>query len=119
MPTKNINGFHILADFCGCKKLDILRHADSLEKALRTASKKAGFKIVGSVKHQFKPFGATVVLLLSTSHFSAHSWPEENGFVAIDIYSCSGRKTAERAFKECIKIFKPEKIKIKKIERYK
>lgn len=36
---------------------------------------------------QFEPTGVTGIFLLSESHLSIHTWPE-NGYVAIDLFSC-------------------------------
>jgi S-adenosylmethionine decarboxylase len=37
--------------------------------------------------HQFDPAGITAVAVLSESHLSFHSWPQED-FVAVDIFTC-------------------------------
>lgn len=37
--------------------------------------------------HKFKPFGLTILKLLSESHISIHTFPEKNS-ATIDIYSC-------------------------------
>jgi S-adenosylmethionine/arginine decarboxylase-like enzyme len=44
-------------------------------------------KVVGKCFHQFEPYGATGVLVLSESHFSAHTYPE-NEMVYIDVFCC-------------------------------
>ena len=46
------------------------------------------FTVVGSSFHQFEPVGATGVLVLSESHFSAHTYPEYDK-VYIDVFCCS------------------------------
>ena len=46
-------------------------------------------EVLGEAAHDFgQPPGAvTVILLLSTSHASVHTWPER-GYVAIDVFTC-------------------------------
>jgi S-adenosylmethionine decarboxylase len=44
--------------------------------------------VLGEVKHQFKPIGATPLYLLSESHLSVHTYPEKN-YCAIDLYCCN------------------------------
>jgi S-adenosylmethionine decarboxylase len=46
------------------------------------------FSVVGRAFHQFEPYGATGVLVLSESHFSAHTYPE-HGIVYVDVFCCS------------------------------
>lgn len=53
------------------------------EKAL----KDSGFGIIGNIEHHFKPQGYTVLVLLSESHFAAHTFPEQ-GKTYIELTSC-------------------------------
>lgn len=114
---RNIKGFHILAELYGCpaKKLE---KASYLKLVLTESAKKAGFNIVGKSFYQFKPRGATGVVLLASSHISAHTWPEHN-FVALDVYSCKGKVAAKKAVNYLIKQFEPRKVRTKEIVRYK
>ncbi|KAI8817864.1 uncharacterized protein EV422DRAFT_208843 [Fimicolochytrium jonesii] len=47
----------------------------------------AGMTLLGSSSHKFECGGMTAVFLLSESHVSIHTWPE-NRFVALDVYTC-------------------------------
>ena len=49
--------------------------------------KESGFCILGEVEHHFKPYGYTLLILLSESHFAIHTFPEE-GKCYIEISSC-------------------------------
>ena len=111
-----VKGFHIMADLHGCKP-GSLGKSSSLRQALFKAADKAGFTVLGEKFHQFKPAGATGFLLLAQSHISAHSWPEHD-FIAIDIYSCSGKEKAMKALEECISEFEPKKKDIRAIDRF-
>lgn len=51
------------------------------------AAKDADMEILSSHFHQFEPQGVTGILLLSTSHLSIHTWPEE-GYASLDFYTC-------------------------------
>lgn len=46
-----------------------------------------GLTVISSQKHQFEPYGVTMLYLLSESHLSIHTWPENNCF-AMDVHSC-------------------------------
>lgn len=58
-----------------------------LMKMLQDIIKECELTILDVSYHQFKPFGITVLYLLSESHVSIHTWPESNKF-ALDVYSC-------------------------------
>lgn len=45
------------------------------------------FTVVGRNAHQFEPHGETVTFILSESHYTLHSYPEEK-YISIDIYIC-------------------------------
>lgn len=62
--------------------------ADHLENIMNRIAERCGFHVVARAFHQFEPHGATGVLVLSESHFSAHTYPEDNK-VYLDIFCCS------------------------------
>ena len=49
---------------------------------------KGQLNVLGEIKHQFKPIGATILYLLSESHLSIHTYPERN-YCALDLYCCN------------------------------
>lgn len=51
-------------------------------------SERCKFTVVGKAFHQFEPHGTTGVLVLAESHFSAHTYPENNT-IYIDVFCCS------------------------------
>jgi hypothetical protein len=59
-----------------------------LEACMDRVANECRFSVVGRSFHQFVPFGATGVLVLSESHFSAHTYPE-HGIVYVDVFCCS------------------------------
>ena len=113
---KRISGWHFIAEFFGCPANELLK-SKTVKKHLLVTAKKAGFEVLGEKFHQFKPYGATGVVVLSSSHISAHTWPEYN-YAALDVYSCAGKAKAEKAMKLLKKYFKPEKTEIKLVKRY-
>jgi S-adenosylmethionine decarboxylase len=62
--------------------------AAQLEGCMDRVANECRFSVVGRSFHQFEPFGATGVLVLSESHFSAHTYPE-HGLVYVDVFCCS------------------------------
>ena len=45
------------------------------------------FTVLHRVFHFFEPHGMTCVYVLSESHLSVHTWPEDD-FVSIDLFCC-------------------------------
>lgn len=66
---------------------DKLNDADFLRSIMVEAAHRCGATIVGENFIKFVPQGVTGVLILSESHLSIHTYPEE-GFAAIDCYTC-------------------------------
>jgi S-adenosylmethionine decarboxylase len=62
--------------------------AEHLEQVMNRIAERCGFTVVGRSFHQFEPHGTTGVLVLSESHFSAHTYPEDNR-IYIDVFCCS------------------------------
>jgi S-adenosylmethionine decarboxylase len=62
--------------------------ANHLERIMNRIAERCGFTVVGRSFHQFEPQGTTGVLVLSESHFSAHTYPELNK-IYIDVFCCS------------------------------
>jgi S-adenosylmethionine decarboxylase len=59
-----------------------------LEKIMKRIAERCGFHVVAQAFHQFEPHGVTGVLVLAESHFSAHTYPEDNK-VHLDVFCCS------------------------------
>jgi S-adenosylmethionine decarboxylase len=86
-----ILGSHLLGEWYGCPRTDLLRRADKLRSMCLQRAREARMEVVGEVFHQFTPEGVTGTLLLAESHLAIHTWPE-SGFVTIDVYVCNERK---------------------------
>lgn len=116
MENNKIQNVHYLIDFEGCdsKQLDSV---DFWKKTLTEAAEKGDLGVIGDLYHKFEPQGVTAILLLSASHLSIHSWPEDN-FLACDLFSCGGDENAKKALDYLLKSIKHEKYKIKKVIRH-
>jgi S-adenosylmethionine decarboxylase len=83
---KKILGTQIIVEVTNCNA-EVLNDEPFLHALLLKACKIGGAGIISSQSHKFKPQGVTILVLLSTSHASMHSWPE-CGYLAIDVFSC-------------------------------
>jgi S-adenosylmethionine decarboxylase len=65
----------------------ILNDIISLQESMEKGINRANMTILNIFSHCFLPQGCTIVIALSESHVSCHTWPE-NGCIAIDVYTC-------------------------------
>lgn len=94
------------ADVSGVDKKAAISLLEDLAQSL-------GYTVVGRASHAFKPHGVTVVLLLSESHLSIHTWPERE-FAVVEMVTCKrfGRREA-RIFRDRLESrFAPRMIRI-------
>ena len=66
---------------------DLINDVDTLKEVMIRGIERAKMTILNVFSHCFVPQGCTVVIALSESHVSCHTWPE-NGCLAIDVYTC-------------------------------
>lgn len=83
-------GDHFLVEFYGCD-FDQIESLDFWQKMLPEAIEQSQMEILKEFFYTFEPHGITGFLLLSTSHLSIHTWPEY-GYIACDVFSCSGEE---------------------------
>ena len=79
-------GRHVTMDLRGAP-YEKLNDSVYLKRVMIEAAHRCGATIVGEQFVKFDPQGVTGVLVLSESHLSIHTYPEE-GFAAIDCYTC-------------------------------
>ncbi len=116
-------GLHILADLYEVEGEKIDRVED-VRELLEGAVRFAKLTKISSHYYQFKPYGATGVILLAESHMSIHTWPEY-GIATLDIYTCGDKGKAFKALEYVISQLKPAKVEkfihergdLKKVER--
>lgn len=89
----NTLGRHLLLEFHGCS--DILSSKDGLTSLAIQAAKATGATVLNTICHQFEGGGLTILVMLSESHLSLHTFPEalggspdSMGYCACDIFTC-------------------------------
>ena len=79
------SGKHLILDTWGCKlKLDHEFILDLCEGA----AIETGATILFSHSHPFDPEGSSGCVILAESHISFHHFPEEDNYIAFDIFVC-------------------------------
>ena len=77
----------LIIDMYGCDKA-ILNNREEIVHTAHRAIEEIGATIVEECVHTFSPIGITYFAVITTSHFSIHTWPE-CGYAAVDIFSCT------------------------------
>ncbi|GJM79245.1 adenosylmethionine decarboxylase [Paenibacillus timonensis] len=108
-------GRHVAVDAWGVD-YEVLNNAGLLEAHLVEAAEACGATILSIQSRQFEPQGATVLVMLSESHLSIHTYPER-GFAAIDCYTCGEMVDPQLAIDYLVSVLNPEKTYAKKLIR--
>ena len=107
-------GKHLLLEVYGVN-FDLLNDVISLQEAMERGIERAKMTILNTFSHCFLPQGCTIVIALSESHVSCHTWPE-NGCIAIDVYTC-GEGNPKIIAIELLKYLNSEEYSIREVNR--
>lgn len=107
--------WQMFLDLYGCDR-DILDDVEKIKSISHIAVDGLGAQIVEECMHKFEPIGVTYVAVITTSHFSIHTWPENN-YAAVDIFSCKEEVPQELA-SLLEEAFAAKSSKINVVQRY-
>lgn len=114
-PEYQFKGNHFLASYLECDH-EALTDLPSLRAAMLDAAEKSGATVLDSVKYEFVGGGFTMVILLSESHASIHTYPEV-GACFVDLFTC-GDNCSSKNFDEALRTYlKPEKVSCRNLIR--
>lgn len=89
---------HYLFDFTYSNgRIDVEQVMDNAIEAIGELT------VVDKFRHNFKPFGLSLVYVLSESHISIHTWEEYN-YMSVDMYTC-GEASPKNTLDEFLKSF--------------
>ncbi|WP_124728287.1 adenosylmethionine decarboxylase [Staphylospora marina] len=108
-------GRHVAMDAWGVD-FDLLNDVKFLEHHLVEAAKACGATVLSVQAHKFQPQGATVLVMLSESHLTIHTYPEK-GFAALDCYTCGHTVDPAIAIEYMLNVLKPTQAFSKKLQR--
>lgn len=108
-------GVHVFGELYGVcsEKLNDLALLESL---LIEGIKQSGASLCDLQKKQFTPNGVTILALLSESHASLHTYPEQNALF-YDAFTCGTTCRPEKIVEVLVAGLKPEEQKSQKIIR--
>jgi S-adenosylmethionine decarboxylase len=108
-------GKHFLLDLHGVDEL-LLCEMDEFKSFILPALEDCMAEVLEESFHKFPtPGGYTYLALLSTSHFSIHTWPEKNS-AAVDMFSC-GEIFSDLLIRDVIRYFSAKSYDLKMITR--
>jgi S-adenosylmethionine decarboxylase len=107
-------GRHLLLEVYSVE-FNLLNDAILLQEVMEKGINRAGMTILNIFQHCFYPQGCTIVIALSESHVSCHTWPE-NGCIAIDVYTC-GEGNPRLIALELLKYLNSDHYKLREISR--
>jgi len=108
-------GRHVVADAWGVN-FELLNDAKLLQKNMLEVAATCRITVLSVQAYKFHPQGASIVMLLAESHFSIHTYPEQ-GFAAIDCYTCGKAVDPYDVMAKFLTILKPNKFYLKKLVR--
>lgn len=103
----------LIVDLYECS--EIIDDTEAVKEAAHRAIEYVGADIVEECIHKFEPIGVTYFAVISTSHFSVHTWPEY-GYAAVDIFSCTD-EVVDGIAEILKKLFGAKKIVMRSVQR--
>ena len=107
-------GKHLLLEVYNVD-FNLLNDIISLREVMERGINRAGMTILNIFSHSFDPQGCTIVIALSESHVSCHTWPE-NGCIAIDVYTC-GEGNPKLIALELLKYLNSDSYNLRELDR--
>ena len=107
-------GKHLLLEVYNVD-FEAINDAQSLQKAMVSGINRAKMTILNTFTHSFVPQWCTIVISLSESHVSCHTWPE-NGCLAVDVYTC-GEGNPRLIAIELLKYLNSDSYSLREVDR--
>lgn len=106
-------GRELIIDVEDIEDYSVLETIEGIKPLMEKVIQNCNLNVVGKCEYQFTPYGATMLYLLSESHFTIHTYPEKKA-CSINLYTCNFNTDFNEALDIIYKFFKQPYI-IKKI----
>ena len=106
-------GRELIVDVEDIEDNSVLETVEGVKPLMERIIENCKLNVVGKCEHQFTPYGATMLYLLSESHLTIHTYPEKKA-CSINLYTCNISTDFTEALDVIYKFFKQPYI-IKKI----
>lgn len=94
----------------------VIKKVEELVPIMERIVSELGLNEVSRAFHQFEPEGVTGVIVLAESHFSAHTYPEDDR-VYLDLFCCSKDFNPDRAADVISRVFGADMFMWEKVRR--
>jgi S-adenosylmethionine decarboxylase len=108
-------GKHFIVELSECS-VEVLNDLSKVKEILSRAAVNANTEVKELAFHHFYPQGVSGVVVIAESHISIHTWPE-NGYAALDIYTCGDKADPRVACDYIAKEFNAKTIHMTEINR--
>lgn len=108
-------GIQLMAELWECNK-ERIDNPKKIEEVMLNAARESGAKIIGSMFHEFEPQGISGVVVISESHLTIHTWPEQ-AYAAVDIFTCGEHTDPWKALGYLAREFEAEETHSMEISR--
>ena len=109
-------GRELIVDVEDIEEYSVLETIDGIKPLMEKIIENCKLKVVGKCEHQFTPYGATMLYLLSESHLTIHTYFKERA-CSINLYTCNANTDFTEALDVIYKFFKQPYIIKKVMER--
>jgi S-adenosylmethionine decarboxylase len=107
-------GQHYLVEYTGCRPQS-LQSVKEVEAALLAAAAESQATMIQHGFHQFEPHGVSGYIFIKESHFSIHTWPEDQ-YAAFDVLTC-GEMYPEKAIDALKGSFQAKDVRVRVFQR--
>ena len=108
-------GEHLIASYSECD-IKALSDVNTLISVMEKATKLTGATILDISYHIFDSDGLTMVILLSESHATIHTYPEHQACF-VDIFTCGGHCAMEKFDKALQDYLSPKQVSMEMLLR--
>ncbi|AEE14179.1 S-adenosylmethionine decarboxylase proenzyme [Thermodesulfobium narugense DSM 14796] len=108
-------GMHYIVEASGCDPA-IIGDPVRAREIFLAAAKVANMDVKAVHFYKFFPSGTSGVVVVSESHISVHTWPE-NGYAALDVYTCGEKAQPEKAVEFILQAFRVRHAHITEVQR--
>lgn len=109
-------GTHMLINIRNIPDPTLFNTVTAVKPLLDIIIQKCDLHVVAEAGHQFEPFGATYVYVLSESHMSIHTYPEKNT-AYMDIFCCNPNFDTEAAANIIKDVFQTQDVDFQTVHR--
>jgi len=115
MDEFDFSGTHVLADVYDIHP-DAVNDEKVILEGLAAGINRSGATLCGMQTKRFEPVGLTAIYLLSESHVSVHTYPEQRSLF-FDAFTCGSRCEPAVIIAELISVLGPCKHRVKIMRR--